>query len=160
MNKSNINELSAGTESDSNSKDENQPVSQPNANTNVVGSQFKSREIKFRAWDRRLKKFYLDSSILHVSGNKIFYDCGISGWQRSNAHCEFMQYTGLKDKNGKKIYEGDISQDGGVVIWNNDDASFCWHYEGIETQPFGEESEWCEIRGNIFENPELLHSVA
>lgn len=71
----------------------------------------------------------------------------------------FMQYTGLKDKNGKEIYEGDINQDGGVVIWNNDDASFCWHYEGIETQPFGEENEWCEIRGNIFENPELLETL-
>jgi len=48
MNNSNINELSAETEADSNSTAQNQQVSQPNANTNVVGSLFQSREIKFK----------------------------------------------------------------------------------------------------------------
>lgn len=49
MNKSNINELSAGTEADSNSAAQNQHVSQPNANTNVSGSRFRSAYGQY--WD-------------------------------------------------------------------------------------------------------------
>ena len=65
------------------------------------------------------------------------------------------QFTGLTDKKGKEIYEGDINQDGGILIWNEDDASFCWEYKDIETHPMSEESEWCKVIGNIHENPEL-----
>lgn len=55
----------------------------------------------------------------------------------------------IKVVNGVEIYEGDINQDGGVVIWNEDDASFCWEYKGIDIQPMGDESEWCMIVRNI-----------
>lgn len=76
------------------------------------------------------------------------------------------QCTGLKDKNGRLIYEGDIlkdhRQEGGIVKWNNDSAGFAI-YEILETGCcVGGLFDWLdkdtnyEVIGNIHENPELL----
>ena len=81
---------------------------------------------------------------------------------------KIMQCTGIKDKNGKLIYEGDIlkdhRQEGGIVKWNNDSAGFAI-YEILETGCFvGGLFDWLdkdtnyEVTGNIHENPELLES--
>ena len=60
-----------------------------------------TREIKFRAWDTRQKKMVGDFD----SGfNYRWFEC-----QHKDCHV-LMQYTGLKDKNGKEIYEGDVVQ--------------------------------------------------
>ena len=75
---------------------------------------------------------------------------------------KWMQYTGLKDKNGKEIYEGDWVKDGnesvGLVEWH--DMGFVFqHNKGkgwLHPISSGMDGPTLEIIGNIYENPELL----
>lgn len=68
--------------------------------------------------------------------------------------------TGLKDKNGKLIWENDILNSGNLVVtWREELASYCLTKKGWMYQHFfGEavDSCDCEVIGNIFDNPELL----
>ena len=71
------------------------------------------------------------------------------------------QYTGLTDKNKKKIWQGDIVKAGGnlAVHWSEQFASWCLSKKGwMHNHFFGEAvaPEDCEVIGNIFDNPELL----
>jgi uncharacterized phage protein (TIGR01671 family) len=132
------------------------------------------RQIKFRAWDKKSCKIhYFD-----FSGKTIFaYEgevCGIilPDMQTTlmyneiglNENLELMQFTGLKDKNGKEIYEGDILKhlknciyiDQGYVnsIVVFFEGNFCIKSETplrIITMSFRP-----EVIGNIWENKELL----
>lgn len=76
------------------------------------------------------------------------------------------QYTGLNDKNGVKIFEGDIvtvenpnisDDEYGIVKFDNDGAMFIVEFDTF-TVDFGNniDGNQCEIIGNIFDNPELL----
>jgi len=115
------------------------------------------REIKFRSWDKGAMRmtvydFAADSVILSRLHVAMFADA------IREPGFDLMQYTGLKDKNGKDIYEGDVVQ--GIhgkypVAWNDERAAFEARIIGFASIPSNQWKE-VEIIGNIYENPELL----
>lgn len=130
------------------------------------------REIKFRAWDKEKRKWiYLGmSSMLAITDDghlRQFYstDRGLGHKEYENPYV-LLQFTGLRDKTGREIYEGDVVKEVFdekmrvcEVAWNNEGAAFelddgTWK-GGLET-PEGYELNPLEVIGNIYENPDLL----
>jgi len=122
------------------------------------------REIKFRAWDERRNEMEYEGfsitaeGIAYYTGN---YREEMGGFKESDI---LMQYTGLKDKNGREIYEGDIFrfEDGsglGVIFYSELLAAYMWHpTDHDETMStLLPESEIMEVVGNIYENGDLLN---
>lgn len=135
------------------------------------------REIKFRAWDKERENMVHQGSNTNknngwILGQFIFDELSpgliVTPYGEENAidimKFELMQYTGLKDKNGKEIYEGDILQDArkrkfvvtfnsGIGSWVNkpitkNTTSYpCFNFGSVRG---------LEVIGNTFENPELL----
>ena len=127
------------------------------------------REIKFRAWDIDLKEFVLNTVRLcnTEEGNSLVVT-GVADWG-----IVFQQFTGLKDKNGKEIFEGDILE---FVYLNNG----CPRKERVSVEFDGlnfmissrqylsvifffggglnsiDKRSGIKLIGNIYENPELL----
>ena len=108
------------------------------------------REIKFRAWIKNHKQMIFLTAV--AFGDLI--DNHKKGF-------EIMQFTGLKDKNRKEIYEGDIVELERAkyqVYWHQHIAK--WELERLNIKGFSNIGliNWnnCEVIGNKFENPELL----
>ena len=132
------------------------------------------REIKFRAWDTKIMSY--DGFSIEAVGRAYWFGDFMEEMGELGDSCTLMQYTGLKDKNGKEIYEGDIvvfeykgeDDPPEIVYW--DDNAACWwiksfNYENRKWEVdlefwdgcFKDEAmEHFRIIGNIYENPELL----
>jgi uncharacterized phage protein (TIGR01671 family) len=136
-----------------------------------------TREIKFRAWDKSNKRFVPDDELqVHTLGANITSNGINRTLDILGIAYDLSQFTGLKDKNGKEIYEGDI-----LGIWEStivdDEMADKKNYEvewgGLdypaftldgweygEMNPLSEISmsgDWeYEVIGNIYENDDLL----
>ena len=118
-----------------------------------------SREIKFRAWDK------CHNNMEYINDLYWFEENGIHDFNDNNYI--FMQNTGLKDKNGKEIYDSDIVKvtwgSGKIVFY---EVKYCeslgYHYLR-DTKNKEDDDIICiydysqmDVIGNVFDNPELL----
>lgn len=112
------------------------------------------REIKFRGWDEKTKKMvYWSLNDLLVRFNA---DEKYKGDDKPSPFFEWMESTGLRDKNETVIYEGDIVKHSyrvsvTVVEWREKEAQ--WSMGGYN-------NDTVEVVGNVYENPELLKEEA
>lgn len=131
------------------------------------------RQIKFRAWDERRKKMWSademgqDQLTLSPDGRGFINVNGTS--TRLSTYLPFLiplQYTGLLDKGGKEIYEGDLVRFKGLekivyigeVYWN--DKKLHYSVQGELCHCALKIDEKYKVIGNIYENPELLNGLS
>lgn len=136
------------------------------------------REIKFRAWDSCNERMVEPRNILKINMSRLNQEPYLIVYLRKwmnpvreikevdkcyTNEFELMQYTGLKDKNGKEIYQGDIVKTlykVGQVKWCNKQGRYNVYLKnqyGVNEMSFTENmANACELLGNIYENSELI----
>ena len=129
---------------------------------------------KFRAWDKHRQKMFANDQLIIWNGNVYANDSkrlacnNLKGWSIDDEY--LMLSTGLKDKNGKEIFEGDIITNGKDVMCMKRHNTLGFYVEqkgevefiagSAVLEEFEEDAkeiaDSLEIIGNIYENPELL----
>jgi uncharacterized phage protein (TIGR01671 family) len=129
--------------------------------TNSLAEQ-KNDRFRFRVWHKKFNK-WIDIGFLRNGQGKLYVDYNATDEQED---CIIEQCTGLRDKNGKLIYEGDLVKHKSwdeieKVIWDYTQIGFCFD-NGAGTHRASDFefilSEF-EIIGNIHETPELLEEI-
>ncbi|MGV2223045.1 YopX family protein [Enterococcus faecalis] len=128
---------------------------------------------KFRAWDKNTEDMVDVKTIDLEKDGSIGCILDYNGINLDVSECILMQSTGLKDKNGVEIFEGDICIQRGEEPYSDENMTLDddWEYTGIiKFQDFaywiqdnegfskwlGTDCDEIEVIGNIYENPELL----
>lgn len=139
-----------------------------------------NREIKFRVWDGDNSE---GNTMHYTTALNVYENCLVAGFKFMFPHYQnndgkaIMQFTGMKDKDGKEIYEGDILVIGAPKFGylrnlNNEYIKYQVIFQRCEymLSRTGNGVIWgrlsriqeliyeCQIVGNIYENPELLHN--
>lgn len=117
---------------------------------------------KFRAWDKHSQKMFANDELLIWNNNVYANDSkkltcnNLKGWSIDDEY--LMQSTGLRDKNGKEIFEGDIVKSSGLLgtIESFKAMWICSFVKYNNYQKVGFFAQEIEVVGNIYENPELL----
>lgn len=130
-----------------------------------------AREIKFRCWDKRDKRMKQIDGVFSqgyatFSEDNYSRDRGV--FKGSKNEITLMQFTGLRDKNEREIYEGDIVKihptlKTCIVRWDNEFALFKLvqsidENKIVKFRLYTKRPEYYEVIGNIYENPSLLES--
>ena len=112
------------------------------------------REIKFRIWDK-LNKEMINIESINFQERRVYKDT-VS--YRKFEDIELIEYTGLKDMDGKEIYEGDIlfesfGEEYFKVVFENGSFRAEANEYSLDLEDY---AHICEVIGNIYENPELM----
>ncbi len=127
------------------------------------------REIKFRAWDKEERCLIPPAEIAITAEGTIYtWDRIDEEWQAEAIPIEVYEYTGLHDKNGKEIYEGDIVKFSYISPLDQKEKSYIWvvrygngmywlrHIKHYYDSTLYLKFTQIEVVGNIYENPEFL----